>query len=60
MKRTREDVVEIICIALIVAAFCLPTQGMRLVQWQLSKPGVMFLRAPNTPSINLTFRPWNR
>ena len=57
MKRTREDVVEILCIGLIVAAFCLPTQGLRLVEWQFSKPSLMFLRAP---SVNLTLCHWNR
>ena len=57
MKRRREDVFEILCIALIVAAFCLPSQGMRLVEWQFSKPSLMFHRAPG---VNLTFSPWNR
>jgi hypothetical protein len=57
MKRTRDDVVEILCIALIVAAFCLPAQGLRLVQGRFNKPGLMFLRAPR---VNLTFSPWNR
>ena len=57
MKRTRGDMVEILCIALIVAAFCLPSQAMRLVEWQFDKPGLMLLR---NPGINLTFCPWSR
>ena len=46
MKRTREDVFEILCIALIVAAFCLPSQGFRPAEWRFGKPDLMFLRNP--------------
>ena len=57
MKRTRDDVFEMLCIAVIVAVFCLPAQGLRLIEWKFNRPGLMFLR---DPGINLTFSPWNR
>lgn len=57
MKSTNEDLLEIACIAAIIAIFCLTTDSPWLRNWQIPKPSLRY-RFNGSP--NLTFTPWNR